>query len=286
MCFHMIGFYALYLTKQTNINKSQRIFLMNLSLAEIFLCFTAVLKSVFLQSGYMVVALQCRILQMTVSSLAYYLLMIFLTIDRFSEVYLNIRYPLYWSKQRATWCMLTIWILGVVFLCITLIQQPTNKQLSYIFHLYVYPALEYIFCVVAFCTYGYIYKVLHWGTLQNTVDVKSQQTNRCERRRRKRKIGFFMPSMLILTFILFVLIPEQTHFYYFVLRKKMPEIMEPIFVVAFSLAFLSDAVIYIFFCAHVRHVLLLKFRRLRLNKTPNSRRQHLTMETLRMSSRI
>lgn len=251
---HILGFYSLYLTKGTNINKSQRVFLMNLSLSEIILCITAAAKRAFILSHHPTVAHQMRITQMTGASMAYYLLMIFLTVDRFSEVHLNIRYPLYWSPQRARYCMAAVWTISVAFTTVFIIYQPSPTWLSYYLHIYFYPVAEYLFCIVALFTYGYIYKVMRCKRKINRVTSSSIHSHK-RRKRLVGRIGFFMPSLLILTFVLFVVIPEQTHFYYYLNDKPMTHTQDDIFAVAFSLAFLTDAIIYIFLSTHVRKAL-------------------------------
>lgn len=261
-CLHGFGFYLLYLTKHTNINKSQRIFLMNLSFCEMCLCGAAVAKITLLFRGYEKAAYQILIMQLTGFSLAYYLLMLFLTVDRFLEINLNIRYPLYCSRKRARYSMVFVWAAAFTHIVAYLAVQPSIGELYKTCSLYFYPVAETCFCITAVFTYSYIYKKISFHKRRNTIVPVRIPDDGSKRKVSHKKlvgrIGMFMPSLLILTFVVFFVIPDQTYFIYTLSNKSMPKYLQITFATSFSLGFVTDAIIYIFLSRHVKSVFWLK----------------------------
>ena len=66
------------------------------------------------------------------------------------------------------------------------------------------------------------------------------------------KRGFLVPFLLILSFLVFIIIPDQIGFWCHVTSTKIPDEMLLFFGVMFPLSLISDALIYIFGQRHIR----------------------------------
>ena len=106
---HTVGFFLLYL-KGRNITSCQRIYLLNLSVAETFICTSADIYFItyYFDKGKEATHItQCFYY---CSVLPFYVIMIALTAERFFELYLNIRFHLFWTTKSTKKLMIGTWI--------------------------------------------------------------------------------------------------------------------------------------------------------------------------------
>lgn len=276
---HLFGLYLLYCSKLTKINPSQRIFLINLSISEIMLCCFGIIEHLTHHYEYDHIGHHFKLFHWSGLCSAFLCIMIILTLDRFFESYLSIRYPLYWSSKRAKHVVATVWSVSLLFSLATLIYQPTNEVLERFCSLYLFPTLELIFLLVTMLTYGYILIKLqeHNSQIEATsntlLSAEQFQQNRLKKRNmsltvhRKRRIkGLILPSAIIVTFILFMVIPDQIYFYCYLHHKTMDNQLTTTLVYVYCTSYISDAFIYIFLSHHVRKTLSNKLRRFQVKR--------------------
>ena len=156
--------------------------------------------------------------QLTNLYFMYFVVMIILTLDRCFEFPFSMKYSLIWSSKK------TLIILGM-FLCISLMYficfLPFSvKIFSYRKYLigYVYAPVAYIYSFLASLTYYQIFKKIKENR-KKARKLKEYIENRrkCRKLReyiskeqptqRKKQIQIFLPSFIILTFILFCIFP-------------------------------------------------------------------------------
>ena len=79
-------------------------------------------------------------------SIVYYLDMIYLTVDKFLEIMLNIKYPLYRNKTKAKYLLLLTWLLALA-IALTLAIVSTNTSYDWEEHIfkYCFPILNFLF---------------------------------------------------------------------------------------------------------------------------------------------
>ena len=210
-------------------------------------------------------------------------LMTLMTFDRFLTVYFNIRYPLVWSYRKAKLALLLLFLTSVV---ITIpFYMMDIFYLHFIVTLYWWPILDLIFFVVGVATYSYFFIKIRGIRIQqdnldasiyksrdmrtNTISLSTIQTHQQQHQQRlslppqqkkiqmpnillKIKRGFFTPTLLVITFCIFWLIPDQISFWdtfcaYHYRRSFLTEIFQKIIKNLYPFGFISDAVIYIFF---------------------------------------
>ena len=159
----------------------------------------------------------------------YTLVMILLTLDRFLAIYLNIQHKLYVTKKRINTCVGGCWLLSfVVSLLCYWGTSPANAD--YVIIVYLWPVEELLFILVACPVYIYIFIRLHKNRRQRDKTLRSlrkvdqahllQPNDSASRRRktreaivRKVKKNLYLPTLLIATFVLFWIVPDQMEFF-------------------------------------------------------------------------
>ena len=66
--------------------------------------------------------------------------------------------------------------------------------------------------------------------------------------------------VLILTFVVFIGIPDNIHFWSYILKKKLPVLFEPISFILYPTGIAADAIIYILCPKNMRQFLIRKMR--------------------------
>lgn len=254
---HIIAVVWLLQRKCRRVSESQRLFLINLSLSEILIAGIGLLRRLFALKTSQRIDFYMILVQNTGCILAYYLIMIILTADRFFEVYLNIRYPIFWNGKRSRYIMCFVWLVSFIVSVISIaIQQSITIEEFFKFcYVYYFPIAELIFLIVATTTYSYVLKLIRRNRLQRlSTSVRFDMTECCintgtqNRRKRVRKMrGFVVPTLLIITFILFVIVPDLIYFFSYILKRPVHSILDRLLPFIYYFGFSSDAFIYILF---------------------------------------
>ena len=91
----------------------------------------------------------------------YYLIMIYITIDRFLAIFLNIKYPLLWSPRKTAYLVLGSFSFScIIFIATSVSWAFYQWNASRIYHVYIYPILATVFLASFLITYIYIFQKL------------------------------------------------------------------------------------------------------------------------------
>ena len=131
-----------------------------------------------------------------------YLVMISLTSDRFLRVYLNIKYPLYWSNQKTIAMLSSFLVLDTVLFVIFFV---TDSKL--VLDTWMFMSFDFLFISVATITYTYIFYKIQRNRRQSSAD--SNKTARIVKGKE-----FFSIFLLVITFFTFSVIPDFVYFYF------------------------------------------------------------------------
>ena len=183
--------------------------------------------------------------------------MALITLDRLLEFKLNIKYPLYFSPKMTLLAIITLLIASLIVFVYVFVSDMLNPwNYPAFFLVYVHVPVEGLNLILASFTYYTIFQ-----------KIKSNRTKRRETRRvvndktqSETIFRIFVPSFIILTYILFNLIPSiilTLEPYYF---PGQGTIIMYIIILLYSLGWLSDPLVYIFSLKSVR----MKLRRLYL----------------------
>lgn len=273
LILHSVGLYLLLSKRPRNIG-CQYIYLVNLSISEILISVNASIRF-YLMTKYSSdhFAYQFTTYFLYISLIPYYSVMILLTIDRMLQVYLNIRYHLYWSEMYTKFTMLAIWFVSVALLIIAasytgIVKGDTFNIVRELCHAYVLPAFDFAFILIAVSTYVYILYTVKKKkrkiapasseptnrpsfAITEDLAVRQQEQTRIMRARKKEKRKSLLLYLLILTFVLFGLIPDLLTF------AEVKSLMKPSDRLMFTtwtlyaIGFISDAIIYVILSTNV-----------------------------------
>lgn len=227
--FHVISATSLLRTKVCNLNNSQKYLLISLCMTELLLGFCSAVAQILRILGIKnAIPFSLYNFQMTTLYFLYCSVMILITVERFLEFYLNIKYPIHWSPKKTLAAIALVVVISVSVFTYTLVVKNYN-QLDFVkvYLMYVYPAMEFMFMVAATATYYMIYKKI--------LEIK-RQTKRLEKQvernssipsivhhKKKRIFGMYLQSLIIITFIFFNIIPNLgiINKYRFLCKKRI-----------------------------------------------------------------
>lgn len=245
---HCLGLFLL--SAQIKKDRSHQVpIMMNLSVAEIFMSVFDVTYNVMTRENVDTnIRIYVYTVQCTCFVISCFLILTVLTLDRFFEVYLNLKYPIYFTKNVVRCCLAGCWCIGFSLgttLCIVRYVYGINT-LDVIYRV-LFPLFEIIFFACAVMTYAYIYSKYRL-LLHNPVG----NNNGSEA---FGKPKFFVPTLIIFTFFLFAIIPDQLHLFLFYIYKIGSDLVLSIILTLYVIGFICDAVIYIFFQRTTREIL-------------------------------
>ena len=272
ICTHCLGIYLLVKCKHSFPNSSQLIFLINLSLSEMSIVIMrtlSIITSLIVNDEAVKIEMSFwfhTIIALSLS-LPYYFIMIFMALDRFFEVFLNIRYPLYWSPRSTKWLLGMLWILTLLLVFVVGFQPTLDEPTLAIFcFMYFYPVMDTIVILVSLFVYTYIFiKIrkkrvgLTEPSTKNTTKVAqfSNDGNIRVTLSRKKSSTFFVPFMIILTFFLLVAVPDLVGLLKYLIDSSIYQDSQATYLFIFYfLGLTSDAIIYILLYKKLRKRLL------------------------------
>ena len=217
--FHTVGSYALVSLYSKCRHKSQRIYILNLSLSEAIINFIEIILTIleFFCAEPRVTSMikYLRIISFTGVSFVYYIGMTLLTLDRLAKIVLGLIYPQYWNKNRTKRVVLGTWFIGILItIAVCLAFRYLNFNWEDAFYKFFYLTVGFLFIVIAFVAYILIFRKYSRSTrkmsnisalgIPGEPIVNSQYSKLLD----FKKSMFFIPAMLISTFFVFMVIPD------------------------------------------------------------------------------
>ena len=185
---------------------------------------------------------QLYIFQMIPLYFMYLSIMIIFTLDRLLEFHLNIKYSLMWSPKK------TLILLGllsslsvIIFICLLPVSTEVYSRSGYVIA-FIYTPIALIYLALAGLTYYQIFKKIKEN--RNQSRKLKEHINKEQLNKSKRRIQVFLPSLIILTFILFNIIPillELLHYFIFPKARWFMFVLT----ILYQIGWMADPVIYI-----------------------------------------
>ena len=200
------------LLKQSDVTGSQKLLLITLCSTELtyvvidigFACGT-----LFEMIWSMVVV--CIVLESTLVAFFHTCIMAMIAIDHFLEIYLNIKYNIYWSVKKAKITLIVA--LAICFLSFIPLVVVALRDIDILVKLvagYIFPALSLTFLIVVSLSYFYIIKqVLRHR--KNTKRMQKQLQGNSKtflNKQSSNKFKLFVPTLNIITYLLFMICPN------------------------------------------------------------------------------
>ena len=192
----------------------------------------------------------------------YYLNMIYISVDRFLDIYLNIKYPSYWNEKKTKYLIIFTWVITTA-LCVTVsvLYKYTTFDYEVIFTKYIHSVLNFGFCALVTCIYSYIfhaYKKTRAAPTENrNSDVPRSHSvhNLCQSIQRSYEIfrdsRFYIAVLLVLSFLLFMVVPNLVYLFYGLPNNNKHDIKDTA-KIFYQISFISNAWIYCFVVRRVR----------------------------------
>ena len=158
---HTVGITLLIKLKR---KRHQDLIIMHLSITELFMCLLDIAQNVIMRYGYVTPVTSQIIYYVIMVNCCFFvvpsfLIIITLTLDRFMEVYLNLKYHLYCKNAQVKCILVANWIVGAVLGVVLIALRVTKGTKSLkIVYLVVFPCLQLVFLLIATVTYAYIYQ--------------------------------------------------------------------------------------------------------------------------------
>ena len=274
---HATGLVLITRKKDRNINGNQKHLIIALSLTELaFVTSSIIFESIFYSSRSRAdkVGLCFSLYNLIAVGIIYYFIMFAITLDRFLELRLNIKYHLYWNKNRTKNTLLFVSfivnIAWIVFLFIILSYEQSTmgsniqNKINQNFYTYFLPVINTMFVIFAVIVYSYIFLKLYNNRRKEKALRKQVRRNETTANNILRVNRYRVPFWIILTFILFCIVPDILQLILFDYPDFHDYIHSASYVL-YRIGHIGDAVIYIFNLNHVK-VKLREFKRNIFNK--------------------
>ena len=233
---HGVGLFLLLKCKSDLPN--QRLLLINLAIVEMFTGFFGALKLVLMITGYF--SARVRLVERFIGTLLYTRIrfaVLHIIMDRFLEIYLNLRYPLHMNIAKMKILSVCLWVIGIIFATInTILMYSKGMNMTRKFFEFTLVTFDIIIVVTAISTYVFYF-------------LKAKRVRRSENQQDLNRIRkkFILPCYLVTTYILF----NFTSMLLLAISQNIEgeEKVQLMFLAAGTLdilAYLSDAFVYIF----------------------------------------
>ena len=258
---HILALKLMISLKRNNIQGSQRFLLIALCITEL----TYALVDIARQSCEVVrlprLSYQAIwLFNTTCITFLYIIIMTLITIDRFLEIYLNIKYNIVWSPRKtriALFIAATLCFLSFITLFLFGIKFGNHRVVAATIFCYIYP----IFITAFACTYFYILKKLYKFRANTARLQKQLQANvagKIHNKESNNRFKIFVPTLIIVTFLLFMVVPNVIRLCAFFEFVK-PGIAYIVSFISIPVGFTLDPCIYIFNLKEVRSAIRKRF---------------------------
>ena len=276
-CFLLVATYKLNKTNAKR-KRSPQTYLINLSISEglmnVVEVMRLILKYIPVSNEVSTYCVEIRhyllIINFTGVWSIIYLSMVGITVDRFLNILLHVRYPVYWNISKSKRLTTFTWISGIIICsCVSLTHKFCMFQWENFFFLYVYSIIDLVFIVLGMLTYALIFlKYRRSYVLQNQI-LQLSRLKIFKRASYKDaleepkcifevfiKSQFFIPVILILVFIIFVTILDLV--YLFCGMNAHDELKNKYLAwcgISYAVCNVVDAMVYVFLQQNVRKLL-------------------------------
>ena len=195
--------------------------------------------------------------------LSYFLAMTYLTVDRLLHVLLHMKYSMFWTINKARKLLIVTCIvnfgISATFALVYYFIRDDNIMVTIIeniFNIYVPTVLYTIFVILA--VVSYIIMFLKFAdsrrvTMQTDPDAPRQSLFRIFLNSR-----FFVSIILVMSYLIFMIIPSLIRVFYYIADVHMPDILFEYINISVTLSDTADGIIYIFMDRSVRKLLVKK----------------------------
>lgn len=198
--------------------------------------------------------------------------MILLALDRFFEIYWNIKYSIYFSTKRVKLIMSLTWTI-CAFCIVTvglLVYRFKHHYLLTIFFKYVHAGLNMIYVLVIMIVYGYLFQkfyenrlMFHNQSHRFHIDITGPNNNhkvnipRLTVFRAFKESNFYLPTLLIFIYLFLFIIPGLAYALLTYMEKET-EVLFQVVILLCTIAIFLDPLIVVFALAPIKNLIFRK----------------------------
>ena len=248
---HGIGAYILACLYHKGQPNPQKVFIIHLCVCELlinlFECFRQLFDFLpFTGQDYLnIAAVQnyMLIIMFTGISFVFYALMFYITLDRLLNILLNIKYKIYCHHRGAKYMLQVTWVVGLVIsTTVSLTYHFLGFDWETVFFKCFYPILEFAFILIVLVTY-----VLIFRKYKQSLKLSCRQVKTVESRSNEFRVSrFCVPVLIILSFVVFMLLPDLIYLFYGVLGNNLSDTLSACCWISYAISNLIDGWVYIF----------------------------------------
>lgn len=274
---HSLGCYLLTEINKNGAQSVEIMYIINLSACEAIMNCLELIRRVALlthlhpdvESTVATVNQYILIVMFTGVSFVFYCDMIYLTLDRLMNILLDIKYPLYWCETKAKYLLSGTWCAGLIMCAtVSVLRYSIGFDWEGAFFKYFYPGINIGFIMLAVVTYVFIFKQYR-KTRMNPVRLKNNAESQDGENTQQddsawtvfRNSRFYISVLLILSFILFMVVPDMTYLMYGIINEKKNDDLAAACWISYAISNCVDAIIYILLQEDVRNLLWKKLGR-------------------------
>ena len=257
---HGSGIWLLYSVKIALVN--QRLIILNLAMAELLSCIERIVYSCGRLGKYRnIYWLRFGFFLYLFTALITKFIMFHLTLDRFLEIYLHMKYAVYLTKTRLVKILATLWILSAsVSITLVVISITITDVITMYSHFfYIYFGIDITITFTALVTYMYFFiKIRSFTKCERQLSGHLKESKRDTSTSKK----FLVPCLTIASYILFNVTGTTIQMAMQFMNTKRPT--DVIIILSNSaflltlLGWIADWIIYILLQRKIRKVLMKK----------------------------
>ena len=248
IAIHILAVTLLVRLKQNNVKGSQKILLVALCVTELTYALIDILDHICYKLELDPRTFVFFVLNSTTVTFMYIFIMTCIVVDRFFEIYLNIKYSVLWSSKKTRVVLLIGFIICCILFVPFIIMELTNRYITGdTLSRYIYPVIELVFIIIFSWSYFYIIRqVLRYRKNTKKLEKQLSKNNRVfYHKQSNNRFKLFVPTLIIVTFLLFMIGPSILRLLV-ALKLLNADVGYRISFVLVPVGFIADPIIYIF----------------------------------------
>ena len=248
IAIHILAVTLLVRLKQNNVKGSQKILLIALCVTELTYALIDILDHICYKLELDPRTFVFFVLNSTTVTFMYIFIMTCIVVDRFSEIYLNIKYSVLWSSKKTRVVLLIGFIICCILFVPFIIMELTNRYITGdTVSRYIYPVIELVFIIIFSWSYFYIIRqVLRYRKNTKKLEKQLSKNDRVfYHKQSNNRFKLFVPTLIIVTFLLFMIGPSILRLLV-ALKLLNADVGYRISFVLVPVGFIADPIIYIF----------------------------------------
>ena len=251
---HILALTLLVRLKQNNVKGSQKILIIMLCATELTSAVMNILQKLCLTLGLDGRTAVFFVFNCTTVTFFYIFIMTLIVVDRFLEIYLNIKYNVLWSSKKTK----IVLFVGLAICCLpfipfTIIELNNPFYIDDILYPYIYPVLESLFIIIFICSYFYVIRqILRYRKNTKKLEKQLSRNGRVVYHKQlNSRFKLFVPTLIVVTFLLFMVAPNTLRSFA-VMNLMSDTVGYDISYFLIPVGFLADPIIYIFSLKAIR----------------------------------